>query len=443
MSEKQSRRKGRARLVPDEPIASSVIVKPPVHTVTNLWTDGLGRVAIRAVQVLIVGVLAAFIVIGILRLSLIALPVLLALILSSALWPLVRLLRKFMPAMLAAWTVFLGSLLVLGGIGTLLVYSVLAEWPKLVDKGIEGFNKLQGMLDQLPWKISQEQIDQAIKQATDFLTSSQFSAGALSGISAAGNFFTGLVLLLVILFFFLKDGDRIWAFFVSWVPAHQKHRWLASGERTVETLGGYMRGTSTVAAVDALGITAALLILQVPLAIPLGVVVFMSSFIPLVGATFAGILATLIALVTNGPVVALIVLGAVILVNQLEGNFLQPVVMAHALNLHALVVLLALAAGTVLGGLVGAVLAVPLMAVAWSITKIWTDRDVRPPATDKDEKPDVPSTARILAHVEARIDELAEPHTSLPGAGSSTADQKPSVQEPPVNNAETPPETAT
>ena len=292
-----------------------------------------------------------------------------------------------MSSLLAAWTVFLGSLLVLGGIGTALVYSVLAEWPTLVSKGVEGFNKVQGMLNQLPWTISQEQINQAIKQVTGFLTSSQFGAGALNGLSAAGNFFTGLVLLLVILFFFLKDGDKIWAFFISWMPRHQMHRWQASGARTVETLGGYMRGTATIAAVDAICITVALLILRVPLAIPLGVVTFMASFIPMVGATFAGVLATLIALVTNGPVVALIVVGAVIVIQQLEGNFLQPVVMAHALNLHALVILLALAAGTVLGGLVGAVLAVPLTAVVWSITKIWSGRDQPSKSPDDTEEP--------------------------------------------------------
>ena len=152
--------------------------------------------------------------------------------------------------------------------------------------------------------------------------------------------------------------------------------------------------------------------LRVPLAIPLGVVVFMSSFIPLVGATFAGILATLIALVTNGPVVALIVLGAVIVVNQLEGNFLQPVVMAHALNLHALVILLSLAAGTVLGGLVGAVLAVPLTAVAWAIVKIWSGRDL--PALDpgadstKDESTNQPTEAQVLAHAEVGAAERAQ-----------------------------------
>lgn len=360
---------------PTESTVQRTEVLPPDFTVGQLWTDALGRSATRSIQVLTVLALAAVVVMGLLQLTLVVLPLLIALILCSALWPLVLLLRKHMSAMLAAWTVFLGSLVVLGGIGYMLVISVMAEAGTLAEKAVEGFHELQGMIERLPITITEEQINNAVAQVVAFLTSSQFGVGALNGLSAAGNFFTGLVLLLVILFFFLKDGDRIWAFFVSWVPRHVEDRWLASGRRTVETLGGYIRGTATIAAVDAVGITAALLILRVPLALPLGVIVFLSSFIPMVGATFAGILATLIALVTNGPVVALIVLGAVILVNQLEGNFLQPVVMAHALNLHALVILLALAAGTVLGGLVGAVLSVPLTAVFWSIVKIWTGRD--------------------------------------------------------------------
>ena len=119
-----------------------------------MWIDPLGRVATRSVQLLVVLVLASAVVFSLLRLSVIALPILIALILSCALWPLVRLLRKVMSPMLAAWSVFLGSLLVLGGIGTALVYSVIAEWPALVDKGVEGFGKLQDMLNRLPWSIS-------------------------------------------------------------------------------------------------------------------------------------------------------------------------------------------------------------------------------------------------------------------------------------------------
>lgn len=371
-----SRRRGARNAAPSTAPAAPLPARfGPRDRAAALWSDSLGRSATRSTQVLVVLVLAGATIYALLQLSLAVLPLLIALILVSALWPVVALARRVMSPMLAAWSVFLGSLVVLGGIGTGIVFAVRAEWPTLVEQAVEGFHQLQGMVENLPINISQEQIDEGIAGATDFLTSSQFGAGALSGLSAAGSFLAGLVLLLVIMFFFLKDGDRIWAFFLSWIPDRHQENWKRSGTRTVETLGGYIRGTATIALVDAAGIGVALWILQVPLALPLAVIVFITSFIPMVGATFAGILATLVALVANGPVVALIVLGVVVLVNQLEGNFLQPVVMAQALNLHALVVLLALTVGTVLGGLVGAVLAVPLTAVGWAVVKIWTGRD--------------------------------------------------------------------
>ena len=331
-------------------------------------------------QLLLIGLVVGMVVVALLNLTVVVIPTMIGIILACALWPLVRLCRKVMSNILAAWTVFLGSLLVLGGIGTGLVFSVMNEWQTLVDQAVQGFNQLRSwatnITDSLGISFGQEQIDSAIDTVTGFLTSAEFGTGAVTTISAAGTFFTSLVLLLVILFFFLKDGDRIWAFFVSWSPDHYRAKWIASGDRALHTFGGYIRGTAIVAAADAVGIMLALFILQVPLALPLGVIVFLGGFVPLVGATAAGVLATLVALVANGPVVALIVLAAVILVNQLEGNFLQPVVMAQTLSLHALVILMALTAGTVLAGIVGAVLAVPMVAVAWSIIKVWTDRDV-------------------------------------------------------------------
>ena len=129
-------------------------------------------------------------------------------------------------------------------------------------------------------------------------------------------------------------------------------------------------------AVDAIGVGIGLFILEVPLAVPLAVLVFVLAFIPIVGATLAGILAALVALVANGPLSAVLVVGVVVLVNQLEGNFLQPVLMGRALKLHALVILLALTVGTVLSGILGAVLAVPLAAVAWGIIKVWDGPDL-------------------------------------------------------------------
>lgn len=353
--------------------------QPPKFSVSQLWTDTLGRMGTRALQLLLIGIVLALLVVALLNLTVVVIPMLIAIILACALWPLVRLCRRVMSNMLAAWTVFLGSLLVLGGVGTGLVFSVINEWPTLVEQAVQGFNQLRDWLEQLLGDtgiaIDQEQVDSTIDSVTSFLTSAEFGAGAVTTVSAAGTFITSFVLLLVFLFFLLKDGDRIWAFFVSWTPEHFRAHWIVSGDRVQHTFGGYIRGTAIIAAVDATLITIVLLILQVPLALPLGVIVFLGAFIPLVGATVAGIFATLIALVANGPLVALIVLAAVILVNQLEGNFLEPVVMARTLSLHALVILMALTAGTVLAGIVGAVLAVPLVAAAWSVIKVWTGRE--------------------------------------------------------------------
>src|SRR5690625_1467907 len=370
------------------------------------------------------------VVLALLTLTVVVIPALIAIILSCALWPLVRLCRRGMSNMLAAWTVFLGSLLVLGGIGTGLVFSIINQWSTLVDQAVEGFNQLRGWAEDtmgtLGLSIDQEQIDSTIDTVTSFLTSAEFGTGAVTTITAAGTFITGLVLLMVFLFFLLKDGDRIWAFFVSWTPTHFRTQWIASGDRAMHTFGGYIRGTAIVAAADAVGVTLALLVLQVPLALPLGVVVFLGGFIPMVGATVAGILATLVALVANGPVVALIVLAAVILVQQLESNFLQPVVMAQTLQLHALVILMALTAGTVLSGIVGAVLSVPLVAVAWGIIKVWSGRDEAAEVSAVDQAAD--QIAAAHSHSEVTEPDVVEDEAAEADAGAEGTEPTPPNQ---------------
>lgn len=413
----------------------------PTFTVAGLWTDVMGRLGVRAVQLLLIGAVAALLVLAMLSLTVVVIPTLIAIILACALWPLVKLARRVMPGMLAAWAVFLGSLLVLGGVGTGLVFSIINEWSTLVEQATEGFNQLRQMVEDvvgnLGITIDQAQIDGAIDSVTSFLTSAEFGTGAVTTITAAGSFVTGLVLLLVILFFFLKDGDRIWAFFISWTPLHFRDKWIASGDKALQTFGGYIRGTAIIAAVDAVGITIALLVLQVPLALPLGVVVFLGGFIPIVGATVAGALATLVALVANGPVVALIVLAAVILVQQLESNFLQPVVMAQTLHLHALVILMALTAGTVLSGIIGAVLSVPLVAVAWGVIKVWSGRDQEVERSPVDEAQDEIAQAHGRqdkdskeddADAAADPDEAGSDDTSPGQSGSDGAEPDPSNQ---------------
>jgi predicted PurR-regulated permease PerM len=342
-------------------------------------------------QILLLLTLVSVTVFGLTQLKLVVIPVLIAVILAAAASPLVSWMRRRgVGRILSTWITMLGGILVLGGLITAIVFAVRDQWSELATSAVEGYEQLKGFALDGPFPIDQNALDEAWQAATDFLTSASFGLGAVQGVSAAAQVVTGVLLGLVILFFFLKDGDTIWEFFLRPVHGVRRERGHRVGTTAVQTLGGYVRGTAIIAAVDAVGIGAGLLILQVPLALPLAVIVFLGAFIPLVGATVAGILAALIALVTNGWVVALIVLGIVVLVNQLEGNLLQPIVMAQSLSIHPLVILVALTTGTVLGGIVGAVLSVPIAAVGWSIIRTWNVSDDVPeePADDDSSDPD-------------------------------------------------------
>jgi predicted PurR-regulated permease PerM len=361
----------------------------PRPALRDLLTDRLGVLGIRSAQIILVIVLAAVAVFALVQLKLVVIPLLIALILAAALSPVIKWLRRRgVSAILATWITLISGIVVFGGLVTLIVFAVRDQWGELVTSASEGIDQLHEFVENGPIPVDQAQLDSFRATVVDFLTSSQFGTGALAGVSVAGELITGILLAVVILFFFLKDGDKIWAFFLRPFTGHVLDRGRRIGRTAVKTLGGYVRGTATVAAVDAIAIGVGVAIIGVPLALPLAVIVFLSAFIPLIGATVAGILAALVALVANGPVAALIVVIIVIAVNQLEGNFLQPVVMAQSLKLHPLVILLALTAGTILGGIVGAVLSVPIAAVAWAIIKTWN-----PPAAPAAETPEIEQTS--------------------------------------------------
>lgn len=344
--------------------------RPPARA---LWTDRIGVLGTRSVQILVIIALASVVVYGLIQLKLVVIPVLIALIVAAAAAPVIRWLRRFMSNILAAWVTLLAGMLFFGGVVTLIVFAVRDQWDELADSAVEGVDQLIAWLKDGPLPIDARQIEDASNAVIDFLTSSQFGSGAIAGVSVAANIVTGLLLAVVILFFFLKDGDAMWNFFLKPFSGERLDRGRRIGKTAVRVLGGYVRGTALIAFVDAFFIGLGLFILQVPLALPLSVIVFLSSFIPIVGATLASVLAALVALVgtENGPVVALIVLAIAVGVNQLEGNFLQPIVMGQSLKLHPLVILVALTAGTIVGGITGAVLAVPIAAVAWAIIKVW------------------------------------------------------------------------
>ncbi|MBB2975639.1 putative PurR-regulated permease PerM [Microbacterium endophyticum] len=341
---------------------------PPV----SLWADTFGKLAIRAVQVIVVLIVAAGIIYGIQSLTLVTIPLVLALIFASAFAPVMSWMRKHsVPSLLATAITLITIVVILGGLTWLVVWAVESQWDDLYSQAQAGIQELIAWIKTLPIAPTSSQLNDWGNTLTDFFTSAQFGSGALAGVSALANFATGFVLLIVILFFFLKDGPRMWEFLQRPFHGKQEERTQRIGDKTVTVLGSYVRGTASVAFVDAIGILIGLLILQVPLAVPLAVLVFLLAFIPIVGATLAGALAALVALVANGWVNALFVVGVVVLVNQLESNFLQPVLMGRSMKLHSFVILIALTAGTALGGIVGAVLAVPITATVWGIIQVW------------------------------------------------------------------------
>lgn len=338
----------------------------------SLWADGFGKLSIRAIQIIVVVAVAAGIILANGQLTVVTIPVVIALILASAFAPVMGWMRRRgVPSLLATILALLAIVVTLGLLGWLIVAAVRDQWDDLYSQAQQGLQDVTAWVGTLPLNIDQAQLDEWIATGTDFITSAQFGSGALAGVGAVANFVTGFVLMVVILFFFLKDGPQLWEFILRPFRGENYARAQRIGDKTVTTLGAYIRGTAAVALVDAIGIGVGLWLLGVPLALPLAVLVFLLAFIPIVGATLAGTLAALVALVANGPLIALAVLAVVVGVNQLEGNFLQPVLMGRSLKLHALVVLIALTVGTVLSGIIGAVLAVPITAVVWGAIQVW------------------------------------------------------------------------
>lgn len=353
---------------------------PPVRTARSLWADGLGRVAVRSAQLILVAAALAAVVAVLVKLRLVVVPVIVAIMIASAVWPFVGWLRRRgVPKALAAWAALLTGLAALAGLSSLVVLGIRSEWEELRDRAVEGVREVERLLASGELPIDAAQIESARRAISDYLAGNGVGAQAASGAILAVEVVTGLVLTVVVLFFLLKDGPAIWRFARRAAPAAQQDRADRLGGRALDVLGGYVRGTTIIAIVDAVLIGLALVILGVPLALPLTIVVFLGAFIPLLGAVAAGALASLVALVSNGLVTALIVAAVVLLVNQVEGDVLAPVVLGKALSLHPLAVLLALTTGTVVAGIIGALLAVPLVALGWAVLTCWNEGEPADP----------------------------------------------------------------
>lgn len=341
-----------------------------------LWADGLGRASIRAVQTLSILALAWVMVAAATRVPLVTIPVLVALILASAMAPAVRwLAARGFPRALAVLSSFLVILAVAAGVVGGIIAIVRQQAAVLAARAEAGISQLQQFITTGPVALTKEQVDAARSEFQKFLAGGTLGADALTGLRTAGEIAAGTVLTAVILFFFLKDGEKIRTFVIGFLPGKRQGKAQLAAERSLVVLGGYVRGTLVIAAIDAVLVLVGLLILQVPLAVPLAAVVFLGGFIPIIGATTAGSLAVLVALVENGPVPALIVLIILVAANQFEHHILQPLFMGRVLRIHGLVIILALTAGATLAGVVGALLAVPVAAVGWTIYKTLAERE--------------------------------------------------------------------
>ena len=235
-----------------------------------------------------------------------------------------------------------------------------------------------------PLHLRDEQISGYLLQAQHWLEAneSMLTNGALSTATSFGRFLTGLLLTLVTLIFFLPAGRGVWLFLIKAVPARVRDRVDVAGLRGFASLVGYVRATALVACGDALGIGIGVYFLGLPLAIPLAALVFLGAFVPVVGAVASGSIAVVVALVTKGWITALLTLLVVLAVQQIEGNVLQPLLLGRAVKLHALAVVLAISAGAVLYGIVGALLSVPLVAVLNSAVRSLVSGEDSPAAVD-------------------------------------------------------------
>ena len=331
------------------------------------------------------------------RIQLVFIAVFVALVFTSVLNPVTDLLNRVMPRALAVVLSLLLSFLFFAGLLTYVISSVVGQWDRLARQFEQGIGTILDFLENgpLPWHVTQDEVydwvNDLIRQATEYV---QSNAGDLAGqvVSNAGAValvFTVFALSLFVTIFLLSSGKRMWLWFLNQLPARNRlsvHRAAGAGWYT---FSGYARGTMIVATVDGILAFILLLVVGVPLAAPLAVLVFVGAFVPLIGAPLAMIVAAVVALATGGFLQALIVTIGVALIGQIEGHILEPLVMGKQVSIHPVVVAHGVTAGTFLGGLLGAIIAIPLLAVAWAVFS--TLRSPDPPLV---ELPDEPGTTQ-------------------------------------------------
>jgi len=298
--------------------------------------------------------------------AVVVVPVIVALLLAALLQPgAAALLRHGWPRTLAAVTMLVVGLGTVSGIVTLVVQQVTTGFGDLADQVGQGVEQVRDLVVRT-FPVTRTQLENAVEQLQQSMVANEdvLASGALTTAVTVGEVATGILLALFTLFFFLKDGRSIWLWLIGLFPRDSRAYVDEAARRSWRTLISYVRATAAVAMVDAIGIGIGLAVLGVPLVIPLAALVFLGAFIPIIGSFLAGTVAVLVALVSKGPITALIALAVVVLVMQLEGHVLQPLLLGRAVRVHPLAVVLAIAAGLLVAGIFGALIAVPTVACA-------------------------------------------------------------------------------
>lgn len=313
----------------------------------------------------ILGVLAVFVFL-IIQLKIIVIPFLVSLLVAALLYPVVRWLTKHgMKHALAVALSLVLLFIVVGGLGLLVVSQVRSAYPDLRERTEVIINDTRTTLSQPPFNIGEEEINSYLSSGFNYVqdNSGTLASGLVSFGSAATNVVTGVFLSFFIILFLLLDGKNIWRWTTTLTPRGSRKKLFDAGMEGWKTLINFVKSQVAVAGVDAIGIGAAAFILQVPLALPIAVMVFVGSFIPVIGAIITGAIAVIIALIFNGWVAALIMVGAVLLVQFVESQILQPFLIGKAVSVHPLAIVLAVAIGSLIAGIPGALFSVPIVAI--------------------------------------------------------------------------------
>jgi predicted PurR-regulated permease PerM len=339
---------------------------PPPATFGAPWIRSTGDLAWKLIGIGL-AVALVFYVVSLVQLVFVAL--FLALVFTTVLLPLGDLYDRVMPRGLAMGASLLTAVLAVGGLVTYVVSSVVSRWDDLATEFGTGLTDLAVLVTDIPLLAGLGTPGDWLKDGGAWLQANagDYAATAAASAGSIAEGATAVVLAIFCTVFFLTQGDRMWRWALTLVPADRHDRWQAAARAGWTAFSGFTRGMFFVALSDGVLAGIFLTVVGVPLALPLSVVVFLGAFIPMIGPVAAIVISVLVALAAKGPVLALVVLIGMVVVAQIDANVLQPLITGKQVSLHPVVMALVVAAGSVLGGLLGAVVAVPLTAVTWAV----------------------------------------------------------------------------